>query len=96
MKGIAYLKYPIRFLFRQSRDSVVFVLNFIILIVFILILRVFLIFMGFYGFNGVIVFESILSIKGVQLRIRLIKGISSFISFYVFCDLSLIWGDESF
>ena len=52
--------------------------------------------MGFYGFNGVIIFESILSIKGVQLRIRLIKGISSFISFYVFCDLSLIWGDESF
>ena len=53
-------------------------------------------FYGFLCFNGVIIFESILSIKGVQLRIRLIKGISSFISFYVFCDLSLIWGDESF
>ena len=35
----------------------------------------------FLCFNGVIIFESILSIKGVQLRIRLIKGISSFISF---------------
>ena len=96
MKGIAYLKYPIRFLFRQSRDSVVFVLSFIILIVFYTYFMGFSNFYGFLCFNGVIIFESILSIKGVQLRIRLIKGISSFISFYVFCDLSLIWGDESF
>ena len=73
-----------------------FVLSFIIFNCFYTYFRVFSNFYGFLCFNGVIIFESILSIKGVQLRIRLIKGISSFISFYVFCDLSLIWGDESF